>query len=133
MKIAVLLRGKQNFSKTGSALFETFMRKKFSHVDFKFFIHTWESLPIFPGSKNSLKQGTHLQSLVQQKISYWKPVVYEIGKEIELLNIIKKILQKQSHDDSYRLSSIVKHTVNTSNDINYILNFGIELIENNLK
>ncbi len=101
MKIAVLLRGKQNFSKTGSALFETFMRKKFSHVDFKFFIHTWESLPIFPGSKNSLKQGIHLQSLVQQKISYWKPAVYEIGKEIELLNIIKKILQKQSHDDSY--------------------------------
>ncbi len=53
---------------------------------------------------------------------------------IILLLIFLVILQlvsiKHSHDNSYRLSSIVKHSANTSNDINYILNFGIKLKEN---
>ena len=47
------------------------------------------------------------------------------------LIIIQLVIMKQSHDNSYRLSSIVKHSANISNDINYILNFGVKLKENN--
>ena len=47
------------------------------------------------------------------------------------LIIIQLVIMKQSHDNSYRLSSIVKHSANTSNDINYILNFGVKLKEKN--
>ena len=45
--------------------------------------------------------------------------------------ILQFVLVKHSHDNIYRLSSILKHSANTSNDINYILNFGIKLRENN--
>ena len=48
-----------------------------------------------------------------------------------VLVILQLVGVKLSHDNSYRLSSIVKHSANTSNDINYILNFGIKLKENN--
>ena len=47
------------------------------------------------------------------------------------LIIIQLVIMKQSHDNSYRLSSIVKHSANASNDINYILNFGVKLKEKN--
>ena len=43
------------------------------------------------------------------------------------LIIIQLVIMKQSHDNSYRLSSIVKHSANISNDVNYILNFGLRL------
>ncbi len=48
-----------------------------------------------------------------------------------VLVILQLVSVKFSHDNSYRLSSIVKHSANTSNDINYILNFGIKLKDNN--
>ena len=44
-----------------------------------------------------------------------------------VLVILQLVSIKHSHDNSYRLSSIVKHSANTSNDINYILNFGLRL------
>ena len=43
------------------------------------------------------------------------------------LIVIKLVIMKQSHDNSYRLSSVVKHSANISNDVNYILNFGLRL------
>ena len=39
-----------------------------------------------------------------------------------VLVILQLVSVKHSHDNSYRLSSIVKHSANASNDINYILN-----------
>ena len=48
-----------------------------------------------------------------------------------VLVILQLVSVKHSHDNSYRLNSIVKHSANTSNDINYILNFGIKLKDNN--
>ena len=48
-----------------------------------------------------------------------------------VLVILQLVSVKHSHDNSYRLSSIAKHSANTSNDINYILNFGVKLKENN--
>ena len=50
---------------------------------------------------------------------------------LSFLTVLQLVSIKHSHDNSYRLSSIVKHTASTSNDINYILNFGIKLKENN--
>ena len=47
------------------------------------------------------------------------------------LVFIQLAIMKHMHDNSYRLSSIVKHSANTSNDINYILNFGLNIKENN--
>ena len=46
---------------------------------------------------------------------------------ILIIIVLQLISIKHSHDNSYRLSNIVKHSANTSNDINYILNFGIKL------
>ena len=43
------------------------------------------------------------------------------------LIIIQLVIMNQSHDNSYRLSSVVKHSANISNDVNYILNFGLRL------
>ena len=43
------------------------------------------------------------------------------------LIVIHLVIMKQSHDNSYRLSSVVKHSANISNDVNYILNFGLRL------
>ena len=43
------------------------------------------------------------------------------------LIIIQLVIMKQSHVNSYRLSSVVKHSANISNDVNYILNFGLRL------
>ena len=43
------------------------------------------------------------------------------------LIVIQLVIMKQSHDNSYRLSSVVKHSANISNDVNYILNFGLRL------
>ena len=44
------------------------------------------------------------------------------------LMVIQLVIIKQSHDNSYRLSnSVVKHSANISNDVNYILNFGLRL------
>ena len=40
---------------------------------------------------------------------------------------IQLVIMKQSHDNSYRLSSVIKHSANISNDVNYILNFGLRL------
>ena len=48
-----------------------------------------------------------------------------------LLVLLQLISIKHSHDNSYRLSSIIKHSSNTSNDLNYILNFGIKLKDKN--
>ena len=48
-----------------------------------------------------------------------------------VLVILQLVSVKHSHDNSYRLSSIVKYSANISNDINYILNFGVKLKENN--
>lgn len=48
-----------------------------------------------------------------------------------VLVILQLVTLKYSNDNGYRLSSIVKHSANTSNDINYILNFGIKLKDNN--
>ncbi|OUW06097.1 MAG: hypothetical protein CBD16_00530 [Betaproteobacteria bacterium TMED156] len=101
MKIAVLLRGKQNFSRTTSALFKKMVIEKFPHIDFKFFIHTWNSLPVSPGVNNRLKQKTHHKSVILEKISHWDPILYELSEEKELLNVIKKILKKQSIDQTY--------------------------------
>ena len=50
---------------------------------------------------------------------------------ILIIIVLQLISIKHSHDNSYRLSKIVKHTANTSNDINYILNFGIKLKKEN--
>ncbi len=50
---------------------------------------------------------------------------------LSFLAVLQLFSIKHSHDNSYRLSSIVKHTANTSNDINYILNFGRKLKDNN--
>ena len=47
------------------------------------------------------------------------------------LLVIQLVIMKQSHDNSYRLSSIVKHSANISNDVNYILNFGLRLKDYN--
>ena len=43
------------------------------------------------------------------------------------LIVIHLVIMKQSHDNSYRLSSVVKHSANISNDVNYILNFVLRL------
>ena len=43
------------------------------------------------------------------------------------LLVIQLVIMKQSHDNSYRLSSVVKHSANISIDVNYILNFGLRL------
>ena len=43
------------------------------------------------------------------------------------LIVIQLVIMKKSHDNSYRLSSVVKHSANISNDVNYILNFGLRL------
>ena len=43
------------------------------------------------------------------------------------LLFIQLVIMKQSNDNSYRLSSVVKHSANISNDVNYILNFGLRL------
>ena len=50
---------------------------------------------------------------------------------LALLVLLQIISIKHSHDNSYRLSSIIKHSSNTSNDLNYILNFGIKLKDKN--
>ena len=41
------------------------------------------------------------------------------------LIVIQLVIMKQSHDNSYWLSSVVKHSANISNDVNYILNLGL--------
>tara|TARA_A100001011_G_C14007785_1_gene714217 strand:- start:492 stop:665 length:174 start_codon:yes stop_codon:yes gene_type:complete len=46
-----------------------------------------------------------------------------------ILATLQFVSIKHSHDNSYRLSNIVKHTANTSSDINYILNYGVQLKE----
>ena len=43
MKVAVLLRGETKFIKESSLLFDTLVRKRFPHIDFKIFAHTWNS------------------------------------------------------------------------------------------
>ena len=47
------------------------------------------------------------------------------------LIVTQSVIMKQSHDNSYRLSSVVKHSANISNDVNYILNFGLSLKDHN--
>ncbi len=101
MKIAVLLRGKQNFSKTTSKFFDTLVIKRFPKIDFKFFVHTWKSLPVSPGTVNSLRQITHPKSTIVEKIGHWNPASYELEEEKNLFDIIKNILKKQPIDSTY--------------------------------
>ena len=70
MNIAVLLRGKQNFSKKTSALFERLVCERFPHIDFKLFIHTWLSATSY---SQSMGRGRILFEHTSNEIEYRKP------------------------------------------------------------
>ena len=119
MKIAVLLRGKQNFSKTTSTFFDTLVIKRFPKIDFKFFVHTWESLPVSPGTINSLKQITLSKSTILERIGHWKPASYELEEEKNLFDIIKNILKKQPiHNRNHTWVESQKNTLKNYELIN---------------
>ncbi len=119
MKIAVLLRGKQNFSKTTSTFFDTLVIKRFPKIDFKFFVHTWESLPVSPGTINSLKQITLPKSTILERIGHWKPASYELEEEKNLFDIIKNILKKQPiHNRNHTWVESQKNTLENYELIN---------------
>ena len=131
MKVAVLLRGETKFIEESSLLFDTLVRKRFPHIDFKIFAHTWNSYTENTINKDAIQYslpvfGTKLRSIDDTliKLSNVKPNRLYISRASELLKCCTSIISEMYSDtklNTWLTSYLGDKLRNTNNYLDFLI------------
>ena len=130
MKVAVLLRGETKFIKESSLLFDTLVRKRFPHIDFKIFAHTWNSYTETTINKDAIKYslpvfGTKIKSIDDTliELSNVKPNRLYISRASELLKCCASIILEMYSDTELNtwLTSYLGDNLHNNNYLDFLV------------
>lgn len=108
MKVAVLLRGQPRYFEYGASYFNRFIKN--SSVDFRIFIHSWDSQSLAMTSQNhSLIEKTSYyalenigsSTLYDQLVKHWNPSSIQIDSNIEVIKLAKNIIDWNQSNDTH--------------------------------